>query len=276
MSFKSKYEAAVEANDSLLAVGLDPDPELLPPGADAVEFLTAIVEATSDLVCCYKPNAAFFEALGLDGFAKLRAVLDAVPPAIPVLLDAKRGDIGNTARFYAQAIFEQLGVDAVTLNPYLGEDALTPFFEYEDRHSFVLCRTSNPSAVDLQDLAAGEGGRPLYEHVALLANGWNRHDNVGLVVGATYPQEAARIRELAPDLIQLVPGVGAQDGDIAAAVRACTDAAGGGVIINASRGVLYAGRDSAGRDDGDGDIASYAKAAREAAIRLRDAINAAR
>ena len=276
MSFKSKYEAAVEANDSLLAVGLDPDPELLPPGADAVEFLTAIVEATSDLVCCYKPNAAFFEALGLDGFAKLRAVLDAVPPAIPVLLDAKRGDIGNTARFYAQAIFEQLGVDAVTLNPYLGEDALTPFFEYEDRHSFVLCRTSNPSAVDLQDLAAGEGGRPLYEHVALLANGWNRHDNVGLVVGATYPREAARIRELAPDLIQLVPGVGAQDGDIAAAVRACTDAAGGGVIINASRGVLYAGRDSAGRDDGDGDIAGYAKAAREAAIRLRDAINAAR
>ncbi|MEE8338212.1 MAG: orotidine-5'-phosphate decarboxylase [Dehalococcoidia bacterium] len=273
MSFKSKYEAAVEANGSLLAIGLDPDPQLLPAGADPVEFLTAIITATSDLVCCYKPNAAFFEALGLNGFAKLRAVLDAVPPAIPVLLDAKRGDIGNTARFYAQAVFEQLGVDAVTLNPYLGEDALTPFFEYEDRHSFVLCRTSNPSAVDLQDLAAGEGGRPLYEHVALLANGWNRHDNVGLVVGATYPQEAARIRALAPDLLQLVPGVGAQDGDIAAAVRACTDAAGGGVIINASRGVLYAGRDSAGRET---DIASYASAAREAAIRLRDAINAAR
>ena len=276
MSFREQYEASAAANDSLLCVGLDPDPERMPAGVGVVEYLTNVIDATSDLVCCYKPNAAFYEAEDGGGFETLRAVVEAVPDGVPVLLDAKRGDIGNTARFYAQAIFEQLGVDAVTLNPYLGEDALTPFFEYEDRHSFVLCRTSNPSAVDLQDLAAGEGGRPLYEHVALLANGWNRHDNVGLVVGATYPQEAARIRELAPDLIQLVPGVGAQDGDIAAAVRACTDAAGGGVIINASRGVLYAGRDSAGRDGGDGDIASYAKAAREAAIRLRDAINAAR
>jgi orotidine 5'-phosphate decarboxylase subfamily 2 len=268
MSFRSKYDAAVETNHSLLSVGLDPDPELMPPGADPVEFLRAIIDATSDLVCCYKPNAAFYEALGLDGFARLREVIDAVPDGIPVLLDAKRGDIGNTARFYAKAVFEVLGADAVVVNPYMGEDALTPFFAHEDRHSFVLCRTSNPSAVDLQDLAAGEGGRPLYEHVALLANGWNTRGNVGLVVGATYPDEGARIRELAPGLLQLLPGIGAQDGEIAKAVRSCKDASGGGILVNASRGVLFAAER--------GDIDAYAAAARSAATALRDEINAAR
>jgi orotidine-5'-phosphate decarboxylase len=150
----------------------------------------------------------------------------------------------------------------------MGEDALTPFFAHRDRHSFVLCRTSNPSAVDLQDLAAGEGGRPLYEHVALLANGWNTHSNVGLVVGATYPDEGGRIRELAPGLLQLLPGVGAQDGEIAKAVRSCKDASGGGILVNASRGVLFAAER--------GDIDAYASAARTAATALRDEINAAR
>jgi orotidine-5'-phosphate decarboxylase len=266
MNFRDKYELAATTNNSLLCIGLDPDPEQIPEGVDTVDFLKEIIAATSDLVCCYKPNAAFFEALGLDGFVRLREVIDAVPDGVPVLLDAKRGDIGNTARFYAKAIFDELGVDAVTLSPYLGEDALTPFFEYEDQHSFVLCRTSNPSAVDLQDLAAGEGGRPLYETVALLANGWNSRGNVGLVVGATYPAEGARIRELAPDLLQLVPGVGAQEGGIAASVQACTDAAGGGILVNASRGVTYASDNPE----------TFAGAAREAAGTLRDAINAAR
>jgi orotidine-5'-phosphate decarboxylase len=266
VNFRAKYESAAATNNSLLCVGLDPDPDKIPAGVDVVDFLKEIIAATSDLVCCYKPNAAFYEALGLGGFARLKEVVDAVPDGVPVLLDAKRGDIGNTARFYAQAIFEHLSVDAVTLSPYLGEDALTPFFEYEDQHSFVLCRTSNPSAADIQDLAAGEGGRPLYETVALLANRWNSRGNVGLVVGATYPEEGARIRELSPDLLQLVPGVGAQEGGIAAAVQACTDASGGGILVNASRGVTYASDNPE----------TFAADARESALNLRAAINEAR
>ena len=265
--FRARYEAAAARNHSLLCVGLDPDPARMPAGVDRVGFLRSIIEATSDLVCCYKPNAAFFEVDGKAGLAALRAVIEAVPDEIPVLLDAKRGDIGNSSAFYACAVFEQLGADAVTVNPYLGEDALEPFFAYENRHSFVLCRTSNPSAGDLQDLAVGGDGRPLYEHVALLAQRWNRRGNVGLVVGATYPAEAARIRELCPELLFLVPGVGPQAGDLEAAVRAASNGSGGGVILNASRAVLYAG-DGAGGGD-------YARAAREAAATLRDAINAA-
>ena len=264
--FRARYEAAVERNASLLCVGLDPDPARMPAGVRTVDFLRAIIDATADLVCCYKPNAAFFEVNGEDGAQELRAVIEAVPDDLPVLLDAKRGDIGNTAAFYARAVFERLGADGVTLSPYLGEDALEPFFAYEDRHSFVLCRTSNPSAADFQDLAVGDGGRPLYEHVAMAARGWNRRGNVGLVVGATSPAEAARIRDLCPQMLLLVPGVGAQAGDLPAAVRATVDAAGAGVLINASRGVLYA---ADGRDD-------YAGAARSAARALRDAINAAR
>ncbi len=266
--FRAKYEAAVERNDSLLCVGLDPDPALMPAGVDSVDFLRSIIEATSDLVCCYKPNAAFFEADGKAGVAALRAVIEAIPEQIPVLLDAKRGDIGNSSAFYARAVFEHLGADAVTVSPYLGEDGLEPFFDYRERHSFVLCRTSNPSAGDLQDLPVTTDGRPLYEHVALLANRWNNRGNVGLVVGATYPAEAARIRELCPGLLFLVPGVGAQSGDLEAAVRAASDASGGGLILNASRAVLYAGHSA-----GDG---GYARAARGAASDLRDAINAAR
>ena len=264
--FRAKYEDAAARNSSLLCVGLDPDPARMPAGVGNVDFLRAIIDATADLVCCYKPNAAFFEVNGEDGARELRAVIEAVPDGVPVVLDAKRGDIGNTAAFYARAAFERLGADGVTLNPYLGEDALEPFFAYEDRHSFVLCRTSNPSASDFQELAVGGGGRPLYEHVAMRAKGWNRRGNVGLVVGATSPTEAARIRELCPEMLLLVPGVGAQRGDLPAAVRATIDAAGGGALINVSRAVLYAGE---GGDD-------YASAARSAAKALRDAINAAR
>ena len=266
--FRAKYEAAVERNESLLCVGLDPDPALMPAGVESVDFLHSIIEATSDLVCCYKPNAAFFEAEGKPGLAALRAVIEAIPEQVPVLLDTKRGDIGNSSAFYARAVFEQLGADAVTVNPYLGEDGLQPFFEYQERHSFVLCRTSNPSAGDLQDLPVTTDGRPLYEHVAMLANGWNQRGNVGLVVGATYPAEAARIRELCPELLFLVPGVGAQAGELEAAVRASSNASGGGLLLNASRAVLYAGQSAGNRD--------YARAARDAATDLRDAINAAR
>lgn len=263
-SFRAKYEAAAARNDSLLCVGLDPDPALMPSGAATLDFLRSIIEATADVVCCYKPNAAFFEADGAAGWETLQAVVDAVPDGIPVLLDAKRGDVGHTAEFYARAVFDTLGADAVTANPYLGVDALEPFLAHEDRHTFALCRTSNASAGELQDLELTDG-RPLYEHVAERANTWNSRGNVGLVVGATYPAEAARIREICPDLLFLLPGIGAQQGDIDAAVRAGIDARGGGILVNASRGVLYAGR---GTD--------FAQAARDEAMRLRAAINAAR
>lgn len=262
MTFREKLEAAAARNGSLLCVGLDPDPARLPVDSVA-EFNRAIVEATADLVCAYKPNVAFYEALGEEGYAALRETLAAIPPEIPTIGDAKRGDIGNTARAYARAAFDVLGFDAVTVNPYLGSDSLAPFIEREDRGVFVLCRTSNPGAADLQDLAIGGdgGGRPLYEVVAELARGWNTRGNVGLVTGATYPEELRRVRELCPEMLLLVPGVGAQAGDLAAAVRAGLDARSGGILVNASRGVLYA---STGQD--------FAQAAREAARALRDEI----
>jgi orotidine-5'-phosphate decarboxylase len=262
MSFRDKLAHAAESNRSLLCVGLDPDPGRLPVG-DAASFLCAIVEATSDLVCAYKPNLAFYEQLGEAGLAALRAVLQAIPKHIPVIGDAKRGDVAHTARAYARALFDELGFDAVTVNPYLGGDAVAPFLERADRGVFVVCRTSNPSARDLQDLQVmKEGGaRPLYEAVAELAKGWDSRRNVGLVVGATYTAEMQRLRELCPDLPFLVPGVGAQAGELASAVKAGLDARGGGMIINTSRAVLYA---SGGSD--------FAEAARREALALRDAI----
>ena len=264
-TFRERYEAASTANDSLLCVGLDPDPGRIPDGVGMIEFLESIVEATADLVCCFKPNAAFFESRGPEGVEELRTLIAGIPDEVPVLLDAKRGDIGHTAEHYARAVFEQLGAHGVTVSPYLGRDAVEPFLAHEDRHSFVLCRTSNAGAGDFQDLPVGEGGRPLYLQVAAAASAWNTRGNVGLVVGATYPGEAREVRALCPDMLLLMPGVGAQAGDLEAAVRAAVDGDGGGILVNASRGVLYAG------SDGD-----YASAARAQATRLRDAINAAR
>jgi orotidine-5'-phosphate decarboxylase len=258
--FRAKYNAAVSRNQSLLCVGLDPDPTRIPPGVRTLDFLRDVIDATADLVCCYKPNAAFFEQDGASGWELLRAVIAAVPPEIPVLLDAKRADVPNTAVAYARAVFDVLGADAVTVNPYLGGDGVEPFLAYEDRHAFVLCRTSNPGAGDLQDVVLADG-RALYEHVAGLAAAWNTRGNVGLVLGATYPEQAARVRAIAPDLLFLVPGVGAQEGDLEAAVRASIDASGTGILVNASRSVLYAGDHEAVRAE---------------AARLRGAINAAR
>lgn len=264
-TFRERYEAASTANDSLLCVGLDPDPGRIPDGVGMLEFLQSIVEATADLVCCFKPNAAFFESRGPEGVEELRALIAGMPDEAPVLLDAKRGDIGHTAEHYARAVFEQLGAHGVTVSPYLGRDAVEPFLAHEDRHSFVLCRTSNAGAGDFQDLPVGESGRPLYLQVAAAASAWNQRGNVGLVVGATYPGEAREVRALCPDMLLLMPGVGAQAGDLEAAVQAAVDGDGGGILVNASRGVLYAG-------SGD----DYAAAARAEATRLRDAINAAR
>ena len=193
-----KLLKAARTNESLLCIGLDPDPELMPAGMGVLEFNRAIVDATSDLVCAYKPNLAFYEALGTEGLRALEKTVTYIPDAIPVIGDAKRGDIGSTARAYARALFETLGFDAATVNPYLGYDSLEPFIEYRGKGVFILCRTSNAGSVDFQDLvlsgksAGVEGGeRPLFEVVALRAREWNAPGNVGLVVGATYPEESA-------------------------------------------------------------------------------------
>ena len=259
------------ANASLLCVGLDPDPALVPAhlkSDDASEwvprFLSGIVEATSDLVCCYKPNLAFFEALGMPGQRALRTLLEMIPADIPVLVDAKRGDTPQTMLAYARAIFEDLDADAVTVNPYLGGDSLEPFFSYPGRGVFVLCKTSNPGAVEIQDLLV-EGSEPLFLHVARRAVTWDKHGTLGLVVGATYPADVAAVRRIAPRAPILLPGVGAQAGDLERSVQAGIDADGGGVLVNASRTILYA---SAGSD--------WQSAARAEADRLRSAINAAR
>ncbi len=262
MSFMEKWRRAAARNRSLLCVGLDPDPARM-PDVEPAAFLRAVVEATADLVCCYKPNLAFFEALGRDGYRVLAETLAAVPPEIPVLGDAKRGDIGHTAAAYARALFDVWGFDAVTVTPWGGADALAPFLERADRGIFIWCRGSNPGARDFQDLTVltEDGTRPLYEVVALRARAWNRHGNVGLVVGVTDPEAAARLRRLCPELPFLMPGLGAQGGEAAAAVRA-VDGAAGGFLINVSRQVLYAAR---GPD--------FAQAARAAAQRYRDEIN---
>ena len=223
-------------------------------------------EATADLVCCYKPNSAFYEALGPDGYEILRQTIASVPDDIPVLLDAKRGDIGSTAEAYARAVFEVLGAGAVTVSPYLGGDTIEPFLGYEDRAAFVLCRTSNAGAGELQDLRVAANGeeRPLFEIVAECCKLWNRGGNVGLVAGATYPRDIEKIRMICPDQMLLVPGVGTQGGELEAAVTAAADKHGAGFMINASRQVIYA----SGGDD-------PRSAVRGAAIQLRDGIQSA-
>ncbi|MDO8615136.1 MAG: orotidine-5'-phosphate decarboxylase [Dehalococcoidia bacterium] len=260
MSFDDRLRAAQDGNNSFLCLSLDPDPELM-PHPHIPSFLQEIVDATKDLVCAYKPNLAFFEALGAGGMQTLLEGLRSVPAHIPVIADAKRGDIGNTARFYAKALFQHYKFDAATVNPYGGRDAVQPFLDYADRGVFVWCRSSNPGAADLQDLRLDDGGC-VYEAVARRAREWNEHGNVGLVMGATWPEQLERVREICPDLPLLVPGVGSQQGELEAAVQSAMDERGEGFLINVSRGVLYAG-------SGDG----YAAAARKAAQKLRGRIN---
>jgi orotidine-5'-phosphate decarboxylase len=264
-SFLAKLDAAVAQNKSLVCVGLDPDPALMPV-KDPIEFLKAVVEATADLVCAFKPNLAFFEAMGDRCWEVLTETLKVIPPDIPVIADAKRGDIGNSAAGYAHAIFDRLGCDASTVNPYGGTDAVEPFLDYPDKGIIVWCRSSNPSARDFQDLIVSEDGgkqRPFWQAVALKAQEWNRkHGNVGIVMGATYPQQLREARQLCPDMPILVPGIGAQEGALEDAVKAGIDARRQGIIVNASRSVLYASRDS-----------DYALAARSAAAQLREHIN---
>ncbi len=242
MAFE-KLTSAAHKNTSLLCVGLDPTPGATPArfrsaANPIVAWNQAVIEATCDLVCAYKPNIAFYEALD-DGLATLKATLRLIPPTIPVILDAKRGDIGSTAEAYARAIFEQLGVDAVTLSPYLGADSIAPFAAYAERGLFILCHTSNPGAAAIQDLTTAEG-TPLYLHLARQALTWSPHQNVGLVVGATFPAALAAVRQIAPQTWFLIPGVGAQGGDLTAAVQAAVRGDGLGALLAVSRGVTHA------------------------------------
>jgi orotidine-5'-phosphate decarboxylase len=260
MKFIDKLLVASRRNKSLLCVGLDPDPELMPK-VGLLEFNKAIVDATADLVCAYKPNLAFYEALGIDGLKVLQKTIEHIPGHIPIIGDGKRGDIGNTAKAYAKALFATFGFDAATVSPYLGFDSIEPFIEYKDKGVFILCRTSNPGALDFQSLLDAQG-IPLYETVARKAKEWNVHGNIGLVVGATYPDELKTIRQLCPDMPFLIPGIGAQGGDLASAVKCGVDAHAEKAIIVAARQILYAAR---GKD--------FAEATRHSARELRDSIS---
>jgi uridine monophosphate synthetase len=257
MGFFEKLTSLVERNDSLLCVGLDPDPSRFPRALldepDPIfAFNKNTIDATQDLVCAYKPNFAFYEAEGLAGLQALKRTIDYIPDEIPVILDAKRGDIGSTARAYARAAFEVWGADALTVNPYLGYDALQPFAQYRDKGIFLLCHTSNPGARDFQTLLCD--GRPLHEIVAEKALEWG----LALVVGATYPQALRTIRAIAPQAWILVPGIGAQGGDLEKALAAGLNEEGRGLIISASRSIIYAADP------------------RSAAMELRDRINRGR
>lgn len=264
MNFIEKLTNAARKNKSLLCVGLDPDPELMPDKVGILEFNKAIIEATADLVCAYKLNLAFYEALDDEGLGALKSTIKYVPNDIPVIGDAKRGDIGNTAKAYAKAIFSNLGFDATTVNPYLGFDSIEPFIQYTDKGVFILCRTSNAGALDFQSLRCEveAGYRPLFEIVALKASQWNTHGNIGLVVGATYPEEIRLIRQSHPDMLLLIPGIGAQKGDLASAARYGVNSKGERAIISSSRQIIYASREK-----------DFAQAARRIASELRDQIN---
>jgi orotidine-5'-phosphate decarboxylase len=268
--FITQLARAWESHDSLVCVGLDPEIERFPrhvadQASPIFQFNKAIIDATADLVCAYKPQFAHYAAYEAeDQLERTIEYIHRAYPGVPVILDSKRGDVGNTAERYAIEAFERYGADAVTVNPYLGSDALEPFLKYEDKGVIILCRTSNPGARDLQDLEIG--GRKLYHVVAeLAARRWNSRGNCLLVVGATYPRELAEVREIVGDMPFLVPGVGAQGGDVEQAVRSGQTASGAGLVVSSSRGVLYA---SSGED--------FASAARAATLNLRQQINACR
>jgi orotidine-5'-phosphate decarboxylase len=269
-AFLETLASSWERSDSLVCVGLDPEIERFPRQIAAqpspiFQFNKAIIDATADLVCAYKPQFAHYAAYEAED--QLERTIEYIHrnyPGIPVILDSKRGDVGNTAERYAIEAFERYGADAVTVNPYLGGDSLEPFLKRQDKGVIILCRTSNPGARDLQDLDVN--GRKLYQVIAdLTARVWNSRGNCALVVGATYPRELAEVREIVGPVPFLVPGVGAQGGDVALAVSNGQTVSGTGLIISSSRGILYASPDE-----------GFEKAARAATQALRDQINASR
>jgi orotidine-5'-phosphate decarboxylase len=277
MTFLEQLQGAERQNGSLLCVGLDPEPSKFPASmkGDAskiYDFCAQIVDTTADLAISFKPQIAYFAAYRAeDQLEKLMEHMRRNAPHVPVILDAKRGDIGSTAEQYAKEAFERYGADAVTLSPFMGFDSVQPYLKYHGKGAFLLCRTSNPGGDDLQNqrLASVEGQPLMYEHIAKLAQGpWNLNGQLGLVVGATYPAEIERVRSLAPTLPLLIPGVGAQGGDAVATIKAgyrqSNGATTGAVIVNSSRAILYA---SSGDD--------FAQAARKEAMRTRDVLKAA-
>ncbi|AZP13504.1 orotidine-5'-phosphate decarboxylase [Undibacterium parvum] len=272
MTFIQKLSAAWASNNSLLCVGLDPDvnkfPAELAQQPDAIfAFCKTMIDATADLACSFKPQIAYFAALRAeDQLEDICRYIKRTYPTIPIILDAKRGDIGATAEQYAREAFERYDADAVTVNPYMGFDSVAPYMEWTDRGAIVLCRTSNAGGSDLQFLNVD--GKPLYQHVAqLVADKWNTNGQCALVVGATFPNELAQVRSIIGDMPLLVPGIGAQGGDVAATVAAGKTADGTGMMINSSRAILYA---KPLADE------SYTQAARRVALETRDAINACR
>jgi len=278
MTFLDMLRTAERQNRSLLCVGLDPDPARFPAhlkgdASRIYDFCAAIVEATADTAIAFKPQIAYFAAhRAEEQLERLMAHMRRVAPQVPVILDAKRGDIGSTAEQYAIEAFERYGADAVTLSPFMGFDSVQPYLQYHGKGAFLLCRTSNPGGDDLQNqrLSSIEGEPRLYEHVARLAQGpWNLNGQLGLVVGATYPAEIERVREIAPTLPLLIPGVGAQGGDAVATVKAGLRTQGdettGPIIVNSSRAILYAS----------GEV-DFADAARRVALKTRDELRAAR
>ncbi len=271
-TFREKLDAVVTKNNSLLCVGLDSDIDKIPKHILAIEhpqttFNKAIIDATADFVCAFKPNTAFYESRGLPGIEALKRTCDYLKeryPHIPLIIDAKRGDIGNTNEAYAKYVFDYLGADAVTVQPYLGMETLKPFLDRTDKAVFILCRTSNPGAGELQDLITD--GKPLYQRVAQnVTDIWNTNKNCALVVGAPFPAELAIVRRIAGSMPILIPGIGAQGGDIEKTVHAGIDSAARNAIINSSRSIIFAAN---GED--------FAEKAREEAQKLRDEINAYR
>ena len=266
--FFARVKVASEINESCLCIGLDPDVKRIPGDIELsnepfYDFLTPIIEATADLVCAYKPNIAFFEANGLKGLQELIKIMSfirSLPTDIPIILDAKRGDIANTARAYAHSLFDEFGADAVTVNPYMGSDSLMPFFERVERGIFVLCLTSNKGYADFENQKNVK--EPLFVSVAKKCANWNSYENIGLVVGATHPEEAAKVRKAAPELPFLMPGIGAQGGDPAKIMKIGVTKSGMPPIVNSSRSILYAGTGN-----------KFAEASRDAALRVRDSLN---
>lgn len=268
-TFDARLTARARQADTLLCVGLDPARGRMPAGipdtaAGAAELCRRVIDATADLALAYKPNLAFFLAFGREGLDALYTVRTSIPAELPVILDCKVGDIDSTAAAYATSWFDELGVDAITVHPYLGEDSLAPFMDYAGKGVIVLAKTSNPGSGDLQDRTLAGSGTPLYRYVARRAAAWDeRHPaSIGLVVGATYPDQLREVRQEAPDLPILLPGIGAQGGDLDASLAAALRPDGAGVLCSASRGIMYA---SSGDDAAD--------AARAAASGLRDRIN---